>query len=200
MENKIRLLIIDDNSILREGLVQIFSNQPELVVVGECDNEQTAIEIVKTKSPDIIILNINIPTINVLELTKKIKIISPKSKVLGTSQHRKVGFTRRLIKAGASGYVSQDAGSKEVINAVYEVAKGNLYACPDIKYLFSGSGQRNVDKPKTPELLTKRESQLVRLIKKGKSSEEIAILLQISPQTVVTHRCNVLKKLGVNGL
>lgn len=200
MKNQTTLLIIDDNNILREGLVHIFSKQDELSIVGECANVEDAIEIIKVKSPNVIVLNIDIPGINVLETTKKIKIISPKSKILGTSLHRKVGLTRRLIKAGASGYVSQDAGTNEVINAVFEVAKGNYYVSSNIKFLFSLKKKEPINQSELTSSLTKREAQLVKLIKKGKSSEEIAALLQICPQTVVTHRCNVMKKLGNSGL
>ena len=187
----IRIVIADDHKLFRETLSHVINSQPQFMVIAACQNSTEAIETVRTEMPDIILMDINIPPFSGIEATRKITY----SKVIGLSMHAHPAYAKKMIQAGAMGYITKNSSKEEIFTAIIEVEKGNKYICSEIKDMISFNMLNEA--PATPHigLLTKRELQITGLIKEGLSSKEIACTLNIAIKTIEVHRHNILKKL-----
>jgi len=188
------ILIIDDHSIMRDGLKKILNEQPDMEVIGEASNYYEALSGVEKLSPDIAILDISMPGRNGLEVLKDLKIMHPKLKVLILSMHPEERFALRAIKAGASGYVTKENAAEELVNAIRKLNHGLRYISPKLaEQLADNLGS---DMNKMPhELLSDREFEVLSKIAEGISIKEIAEALGLSPATVATYRARVLEKM-----
>lgn len=192
---KISILIADDHKLIRETWSFILNNDTRFIVVAECGDSEQAVDMARTKKPQIVLMDINMTPISGFEATEKIRKVSPGSKVIGVSMHSQPAYAKKMLQIGARGYVTKNSSKEEMITAILEVHAGNKYICDEIKNNISELVlEENKDVPNV-NALTEREIQIINLIKEGQSSKEIAQSLNISLKTVEVHRHNILKKL-----
>ncbi len=199
----IRAVIVDDHIMFKEGLKNLILKEPEIVIVGEDDNGITALDKIISLKPDIAIVDISIPGLNGIELTKLIKKNVPKTEVLILSMHADTYFVINAMKSGAKGYILKEDSFKLLIEAIKKVSKGRFLLSPafnsiDVKKIFHNDTfeeDNNLD-----QLLTEREIQILQMIAEGFTNSQIAEKLFISTRTVDTHRKNIMKKLNIHNV
>jgi DNA-binding NarL/FixJ family response regulator len=194
----IRVLVVDDHAILRDGIRSLLESQDDIVVVGEAGDGSEAIELVRKLLPDIVLMDISMPKTNGLEATRSIKEQFPQVNVLILTQHDNREYIAPALGAGASGYVLKRSGRREMLNAIRQVHEKGAFLTSNITQEFlqeySQSGRNNRS---DEQHLTERERQVLQLITEGNSNKEIALELGISPKTVSVHRTNIMSKLNV---
>lgn len=147
--------------------------------------------------PDIVIMDINMEGMDGIEATKLIRKYSPGSKILGVSLHSHPAYARKMLQAGASGYVTKNSSYEEIINAIHEINAGRKYICTEVKNIMSENLLMNEESQNSVYSLSGRELEVINEIKKGYSSKEIALALKICVRTVEVHRHNILRKLNL---
>ena len=192
----IKLFIVDDHTLLREAFKMTLASHPDFLVIGEAGDGEKAVELVPRLRPDVITMDINLPGINGIEATKQIRRMLPGAKVLGISLHTQPPYARKMMKAGAYGYVTKNTSTNEMFKAIMEVYGGKKYICAEIKNILSGHITGEDEEAKI-ESLSLREIEVIKHIKDGRSSKEIAQSLFISVKTIEVHRYNILKKLNL---
>ncbi len=194
---KITILLVDDHKLIRDSWSFILNSDGRFLVIGETSNADEAVEIARTKKPDIVLMDINMTPVNGFEATKLVRKFSPGSKIIGISMHSMPAYARRMLQIGAMGYVTKNSSKDELINSIVEVYGGKKYICEEVKNILAQ--QELEDEGGTPDMnvLSRRELDIVQLIKEGLSSKEIALRLDISLKTVEVHRYNILKKLSL---
>jgi DNA-binding NarL/FixJ family response regulator len=195
--DKISLVIVDDHALLRETWSVILNSHPNFKVLAEFGKGEEAVEFCRVNHPDLVTMDINLAgVLNGLEATKQILKFSPKTKVVAVSLHNQPTFARKMIEAGAMGYLTKNSPKEEMILALKEVAKGKKYICNEIKEILSeeiltGKKEKGLD------VLSDREKEIANMLKVGASSKEIANELFITTKTVEVHRYNILRKLSL---
>ena len=192
---QISILVTDDHKLIREAWVSIINRDPRFHVIGECGSGEEAIALAKQFNPDVVIMDINLPGISGIETIPLIRKFSPLSKILGISMHTQPTYARKMIKKGAMGYVTKNSSREEMFNAIVEIYNGGKYICEEIKNIFWE--QSETESPTGFNSLSEREIEIIRLIKNGHSSKEIAEMLSLSVKTVEVHRYHILKKLNL---
>ncbi len=194
MENRIKILLVDDHNLVTEAWTALLSQTPGIEVVGSSDNAETALEMCLQHRPDVVLMDINLKGSSGLEATERICNVLPKTKVIGLSLHDDVAIVKRIISLGALGYVSKNATRRELVDAIRSVHQGEKYIAESIKdKFFSDMVLREAGQ--SVQELTLKEMEIVKLIANGLTSKDIATKIFISPRTVDTHRHNILKKL-----
>ena len=194
----IRVLVVDDHAILRDGIRSILESQEDIVVVGEASDGAEALEYVSTLLPDLVLMDISMPKTNGLEATRLIKERFPEVKVLILTQHDNREYIAPALGAGASGYVLKRSGRREMLNALRQVYEQGTFLTSSItQEVFQEYSQTGQNGKESEHLLTDRERQVLQLVVEGKSNKEIAMVLGISPKTVSVHRTNIMSKLDV---
>jgi len=194
----IRVLVVDDHAILRDGIRSILESQEDIVVVGEASDGAEALEYVGNLLPDIVLMDISMPKTNGLEATRLIKERFPQVKVLILTQHDNREYIAPALGAGASGYVLKRSGRREMLNAIRQVHEQGAFLTSNItQEVFQEHSQAGRNGKEVDHHLTDRERQVFQLIVEGKSNKEIAMVLGISPKTVSVHRTNIMSKLDV---
>ncbi|MBM3132180.1 MAG: response regulator transcription factor [Chloroflexi bacterium] len=192
----IRVLVVDDHSIVRQGVHALLSMAPDLEVIGEATNGREAIEMVAKLAPDVVIMDIAMPQMDGLEATRRIHKRYPGVKVVILTQHVNQEYTLSIIKAGAAGCLPKHALATDLISAVQTVHKGDSFLYPSMATaVFEDLQARDNDF----ETLTDREREILKLIAEDYSSEEIAKMLMISAKTVRAHRAAIIEKLNIRG-
>lgn len=193
---KITILLVDDHKLIRETWALLLNSDPRFQVVGETDDVNQALEICREKHPVVVLMDINMTPINGFEGTKLIRKYVPATKVIGMSMHSMPAYARRMLQSGAHGYVTKNSSKEELFEALVEVQKGNKYICEEVKNILAHQALDETGET-GPDLnvLSRREIDVIQLIKEGLSSKEIAQKLEISLKTVEVHRYNILKKL-----
>lgn len=194
---KTTILLVDDHKLIRESWSFILNSTQQFEVIGETSDVEEAVEIAKLKKPKIVLMDINMSPINGFDGTKMIRKFSPGSKIIGISMHSMPAYARRMLQLGAMGYITKNSSKDEMIRAIEEVSEGKKYICEEVKNILAQ--QELEDDGARPDMntLSRREIDIVRLIKEGMSSREIALELDISLKTVEVHRYNILKKLNL---
>ncbi|MBW2309245.1 MAG: response regulator transcription factor [Deltaproteobacteria bacterium] len=198
---EIRVLVADDHSIVREGLRQLLSSQPDMEIVGEAKDGQEALQMARSLRPDVTLIDIAMPRLNGIEAVRLIKEAMPESQIVVLSMHKKEAFVHEVLASGALGYVLKASNSSDVLEAIRAANRGEYFLCSQIEadvistYLKSGKQKPAV---RGYDLLSEREQQVFRLVVEGHSTGQIADLLFLSPKTVEKHRSNIMRKLGVN--
>lgn len=193
---KIAILLVDDHKLIRESWALILNTDPRFKVIGETCDVQEALEIAKEKRPGIILMDINMTPVNGFEATILLRKYMPGSKIIGISMHCMPAYARRMLQLGAMGYVTKNSSKDELLEAIIEVDDGNKYLCKEVKNILAQQELEEGDH-RDMNVLSRREIDIVQLIKEGLSSREIAMQLGISLKTVEVHRYNVLKKLDI---
>jgi len=192
----IRILVVDDHAILRDGIRSLLESQDDIVVVGEASDGEEAFNLARNLLPDIVLMDITMPKTNGLEATRLIKESFPQVNVLILTQHDNREYIAPALEAGASGYVLKRSGRREMLNAIRQVYKQGAFLTNNITQKviqeYSQAGNRE-----SGQQLTDRERQVLQLISDGRSNKEVALELGISPKTVSVHRTNIMSKLNV---
>lgn len=189
----IKLLIVDDHSVVREGLRMFLRLEPSFEIIGEAINGVDAIEKVDQLKPDVVLMDLLMPVMNGIEATEKIKLNFPDVEVIALTSVLEDSAVFGAIKAGAIGYLLKDTEADDLILAIKAAASGQVQLSPKAAERLI----REVRPPENPEKLTERETEVLRLLAEGKSNKEIAAELVIGETTVKTHVSNILMKLGV---
>jgi two-component system, NarL family, response regulator NreC len=195
---KLRILLVDDHTVLREGLKLLIESQPDMEVVGQASDGREAVRQVKLCQPDVIVMDVSMPGLGGAEATEQIRQQCPQACVLALTRYGDQGYLRRLLRAGAAGYVVKKAAADELINAVRIVAAGRTYIDPSLAgpLVHGLIGRSASDKSaRPPGELTGREQEVLRLIAWGQSNKEIAAQLGISVKTVEYHKARSTEKL-----
>jgi len=194
----IRVLVVDDHAILRDGIRSLLESQEDIIVIGEASDGVEAIEYAGNLLPDIVLMDISMPKTNGLEATRVIKEKYPQVKVLILTQHDNREYISPALQAGASGYVLKRSGRRELLNAVRQVYEQGAFLENNVaKEVLQGYSQASQFQKEEENHLTMREREVLQLLVTGKSNKEIALSLGISPKTVSVHRTNLMTKLGV---
>ncbi len=199
MNDQIRVLIVDDHTIVRTGLRLLLESEQDISVVGEALNGLDALKLVEIHHPDVVLMDITMPVMDGLESTRQIKASWPEVKVLVLTMHRSDEYFFEMLKSGASGYILKGAETGDLIHAVRVVGKGEVYLYPTMAqmlvkdYLNSTQWEEGAGMS-----LSRREKEILSLIGEGCSTKEIAEKLVISPSTVHSHHSNLMTKLGLN--
>jgi len=197
---KARVLLVDDHAILREGIKALLEKQKNIEVVAEASNGREAVSKVVQFRPDVVVLDISMPLMDGLEATRQMKRESPDVKILVLTMHDDEEYFFQLLRAGASGYVTKRAVSRDLVSAIEAVYRGESFFCPSMaRSLLSNYLRlaRNIEHIEQEEL-TPREREIVKLIAEGHTNQQIAALLHRSVKTIESHRANILRKLGVH--
>lgn len=194
---KITILLVDDHKLIRESWSFILNSDSRFEVIGETSNADEAVEIAKTLKPRIVLMDINMSPVNGFDATKLVRKVSPSSKIIGISMHTMPAYARKMLQMGAMGYVTKNSSKDELMDAIIEVNEGKKYICNEVKNILAQQELEDDGVKTDLNLLSKRELDIVKLIKEGLSSKEIAVRLDISLKTVEVHRYNILKKLNL---
>jgi DNA-binding NarL/FixJ family response regulator len=197
--SKIRVLIVDDHALMREGITALLKFYEDVEVVGEASDGREAITRAEELVPDVILMDIAMPGLGGLEATLEIKKRSPDIKVLVLSQYDDKEYVSRFLKANVSGYILKRAVGGELITAIRAVAKGERYLHSAIaSKVIDGFIGKTAEVSDPYELLTDREKQVLKLLAEGNTHKEIASMLGISVKTAVVHHTNICEKLGLH--
>jgi DNA-binding NarL/FixJ family response regulator len=196
----IRVVLVDDHALVRQGFRRILEDDPELTVVGEASNGTDAIALVKKTDPDVVVMDMAMPEMSGLHATMEIIKQRPGTKVLILSMYSDEQYVRNALDAGAKGYILKSAIENDLTRAVKAVAAGEQYLAPELSSVLIRAIQTgSFEKASDPyERLTQREKQVLQLIATGKSNKEIAVMLDLSVNTVAVHRANLMSALGVH--
>jgi DNA-binding NarL/FixJ family response regulator len=190
---RIRVLVVDDHAILREGICSLLERQDDMQVVGEAANGEEALARVADAQPDLVLMDLAMPGMGGLEATRRLHATQPEVRVLVLTQHDNREFVTPALEAGAAGYVLKRSGGREVVNAIRQVMRGATILDSDLAQKL---GQRPAGQNPREAHLTERELQVLGLVVDGLSNKEIALQLNISPKTASVHRSNIMQKLG----
>lgn len=209
MNNQIRIALVDDHLLVRNGIKSLLSEELDLEVIAEGSNGYEAIEIVKNLKPDILIIDVRMPEMNGIDAVGKIQETNSSSRSIVLSMHDSEEYILQSIKAGAYGYLLKDTDKKEFIKAIHIVHAGEKYFSGDISNIIVSNLLEKSTNPVQPKAteedsdpfgLTKKEKQILKLILSGKTNSEISLILSNSKRTIETHRFNMMKKMNVKNL
>ena len=198
--NSYQILIADDHAMIRDGLKNLITQHPEFSVVGEATCGKEALTLYKMLKPDLIILDISMPDINGMEVSREILEQDPSANIIVFSMYDGEDYVSRCLEIGVKGYVVKNESGNELEHAIRSVLKGNNYFSRQAQNVIFKKYSQNVGKRRVREeaiKLTQREIEIVKLISEGFTSQQMADKLFISPRTVETHRANLMKKVGV---
>lgn len=192
----IRILLVDDHVLVRQGFKMILSAQPDMQIVGEAANGREAVEAGEKLQPDVVLMDVTMPELNGIEATRRLVTASPRTRVLALSMHKDAVYVREILRAGARGYLLKDSADADLIAAVRSVAKGEGYLSPAVSDAVLTDYRRHVTDPL--DLLTTREREVLQMIAEGKTNKEIATTLNLSVYTIEAHRGRVMEKLNLH--
>lgn len=198
----VRIILADDHQILREGLRGLLDKQGGMEIVAEAASGQAAIQLCREHRPDVVIMDITMPDMNGIEATRAILEEMPDTKIIGLSMHSDKRFVSNMLAAGASGYLRKNCASDELAHAIDAVVHGQIYISPKIGTVtardFVAAGKPD-DAPDAATL-SHRERQILQCIAEGKSTKEIAGLLNLGQKTIEKHRQNIMEKLRLRSV
>lgn len=200
MTAKIRLLIADDHTLLRNGICALLADEQDMVIVGEAEDGQEAVRLASQLKPNVVLMDIAMPLLNGLEATRQIKREHPEINVLVLTMYDHEEYFRQMLEVGASGYIIKRAAATELVSAIRAVHNGEAILSPAITRLLLEdylSRDRHNERD-DPNALSSREREVLQLIAEGKTSREIAEVLQLSIKTVQSHRTSLMQKLDLH--
>ncbi len=200
--NKIKILLADDHTVVRQGLKVLLEAQPDMAVVGEAATGRQAMQIARKQMPDVVVMDIAMPSLNGLEATRQIIRDVPSAKVLILSSYNDDEYVSQLTEAGAAGYLLKQTAATDLIRAIREIRKGKSFFSPAVSKRLLEYYRETIVKgtrvPRPRPLLTSRETEVLQLIAEGGGNKQIAAELGISIKTVEKHRQQVMNKLHIH--
>ena len=196
---RIRILVVDDHPMMRQGLAALINNEKDLAVCGEAESAAQAMDAIAATRPDLVIADITMPDKSGLELIKDALAVHPGLRVLVVSMHDESLYAERVLRAGGRGYIMKQEGGKRLMEGIRQVLAGQIYVSEKMsrRILEIFSGQRNSSGGSPVEKLTDREFEVFQLIGEGKGTREIADKLHLSVKTVEVHRLHIKEKLEI---
>ena len=201
MENRLRIVLADDHTILREGLRALLSTDPNFEIIGEAVDGREAVRCVEKLEPDLLLMDLSMPRMSGMDAISEVKKRYPETKIIALTVHKTEEYLLTTLQAGADGYVLKDATHDELVMAIHNVMAGKSYLSPGISekviegYLEGKEGSQVVS---SWQKLSQREREVLKLIAEGYKNKEIAEDLCISLKTVEKHRANLMKKLDLH--
>ena len=198
-----RVLLADDHRLMRSGLRLVIERHPEFSVVGEADDGRQAVAMAESLKPDAIVMDIGMPSLNGIEAARQIADLHPEIAIIMLSMHSDEGYVLRALKAGARGYLLKDSAEEDLTRAIEAVRDGKSFFSPAVSKVLLQDYMRKLQRAGAEDsydLLSGREREILQLVAEGKSSKEIAGLLNLSTYTVETHRSNIMQKLNLKGI
>lgn len=196
--NKIKVLLVDDHAIIRDGIRALISLHDDIEIAGEASEGNEAIEKTRELAPDVIVMDLAMPGMDGLEATRRITKQNPKAKVLVLTQHDNKEYILSAIKAGSAGYVSKRALGSELVSAIRAVYHGESFLYPSAATALVEDYRQQAQGGDAYDELTPREREILKLIADGHTSRDIANMLFISLKTVMGHRTRIMGKLGLH--
>lgn len=198
----IKVLIVDDHRIVREGLRSLLEKETDIEVVAETEDASRALNIVKNVTPDVVIMDVVMPSMDGIEATRRILSKVPTVKIIALSMHSDQRFINEMLRAGASGYLLKDCAFEELSEAIRSVTVNQMYITPRVvdtlvKYHFSQTAKRQTSALAT---LTSRQYEVLQLLAEGKTARDIARQMSLSVKTIESHRQHISKKLNIRSL
>ncbi len=194
MSEPIRVVLVEDHQIVREGLRALLEGQDDIEVIGEADNGKDGVALVEQHQPNVAVMDLNMPELDGVEATKLIRKQAPDTAVLILSMYSTGEHVRPAIRAGAGGYLLKGSGLSDLVSAIRAVASGNAFFSPEVAKIVLDDS-RGGSRPRAGSDLTPRERQVLKLVAEGKSSPEIAKELGLSVKTIEGHRGRLMAKL-----
>ncbi|HJX13014.1 MAG TPA: response regulator transcription factor [Dehalococcoidales bacterium] len=198
---KIRVLVVDDHAIVRDGICALLNLTGDIEVVGEATNGTEALKLVPELNPDVVIMDISMPIMGGLEATRRIHRELPNTRILVLTQHDDKEYVFPVIESGASGLISKAAASSELVSGIRAVHRGDSYLSPSVAKLLVENFQHTASERAVLDpygQLTERERDVLKLLAEGYSTQEIAAMLVVTPKTVEGHKTNLMAKLGIH--
>ena len=201
--DRIRVLLADDHPLVRSGIVTLLQTCKDIQIVGEAEDGDEAVRKAGELQPDVVVIDLSMPKLSGIEATKILKRKYPETHVLVLTMHENEEYVFQILKSGASGYVLKSAGKEELSAAIRAAAKGEKFFSPRVSQLMAEGYLRRIDTEsggsRPPDMpLTRREREILTLVVKGLTNQQIADQLYISPRTVDTHRTNIMQKLDIH--
>lgn len=193
---KITMLLVDNHQLVVDGWKYLLEADGRLKVVATANTGKQAVELVASLKPRLVLMDINMDEMDGFIATTQIRNISPGTKIIGVSMHTIPAYAKKMMKAGASGFVTKTSSGRELIKAIIEVVEGRSYICDEVKNIIVKNELGESAGPNI-NLLSKRELEIVQYVSTGLSSKEISNQLHLSIKTIEVHRYNILKKLAL---
>ena len=200
---KIRVLLADDHVLIRAGLRMVVDAQSDLTVVGEAGDGREAVAMAESLKPDVVVMDIGMPTLNGIEAAHQVREKLQETQIVMLSMHADEGYVLRALKAGAKAYLLKDSAEPDLARAIRAAADGKSFFSPAVGRVLLEDYVRKLQRTggeDSYDLLSPREREILQLVAEGKSSKEIANLLNLSVYTVETHRARVMQKLNLRGI
>lgn len=193
---KLRILLADDHSLVRQGFRRILEGQPDMTVIGEASNGRLALEMTGRLRPDILVMDVTMPELNGIEATRQVTKLYPRTRVVALSMQKGGVYVREMLRAGARGYLLKECTEQDLVAAIREVSLGKAWLSPDVSNAVLEDYRKHVTEP--IDLLSPREREVLQFIAEGKTNKEIASQLNLSVYTVEAHRGRVMEKLNLH--
>jgi DNA-binding NarL/FixJ family response regulator len=203
--SSVKILIVDDHTVLRTGLRSFLEKQQGFEIVGEANTGRVAIELAERLLPDVVVMDIGMPDLNgleaALEAARRLKSIDPDIKVIALSMHADERYVIGMFDAGAKGYLLKTCDSEELVRAIDAVRRGRIYVTPEVAHILVDANRRRSGEDAAPKsILTAKEREVLQLLAEGLTSKEIAARLGMSVKTTETHRGHIMKKLDLHSI
>lgn len=200
--NKVRIALADDHKLFRMGLRQLIERHPEVTIIGEAATGLEAISIAKEHTPDVVLMDISMPELNGIEAARRLHEELPEVRVVIVSMHSDRRYVLEALRAGVRGYLLKDSSPEEIFRAIQKVMSNQFYLSPQInEQVIAGFVQQGGSTaPSAFDILSGREREVLQLLVEGKSTKQIADLLNLSAKTVETHRMHIMDKLDIHTL
>ncbi len=198
----IEIFLVDDHQLVRDGIKALLAGIDDIQIIGEANNGNELLESIKLKHPDIILMDISLPDISGIDLTRMLSKSHPEIRVLILSMYTNEDFVFNAMKAGARGYLPKNTSRQELLDAMYAIHDGQEFLSESISKIILKSYLRQVTQPDagtedSPQSLTKREQEILKLFAEGYNNKEISTQLAINIRTVESHKTHIVKKLGL---
>lgn len=196
-----RILLADDHGIVRQGLRAVLARDTSLEVIGESGDGREAVRLAEALQPNVVIMDISMPQLNGIEAAKQIVKASPRTHIIILSMHSDETYLIRALQAGVKGYLLKESAEEDLIRAVRTVAQGKTFFSPAVTNALLADYMRDMQQRNlrdSYDLLTEREREVLQLLAEGRSNKEAATVLDVSTNTVETHRTNLMQKLGLH--
>jgi DNA-binding NarL/FixJ family response regulator len=198
---RLRILLADDHVIVRHGLKLLIDGQPDMTVISEASDGETAVQRAVELKPDVIVMDVSMPGMNGLVATRKLKQLQPRAAIITLTRHSDDAYLQELLRAGVSGYVLKQSAPTELLQAIRAAAGGGQYLDSALTARVTAGflGKQGKRETQPGVTVSERESEVLRLIASGHSNKEIASRLSLSVKTVEAHKANAMRKLGLTG-
>ncbi|MBE0537780.1 MAG: response regulator transcription factor [Phycisphaerae bacterium] len=198
----IKVLLVDDHEIMREGLVALLRRHPEYETAGQASDGRAAVEMVRELVPELVIMDIEMPNLNGIEATRQMMEINPNVKIMALSTHSRRSIVVKMLQAGAAGYMLKESAFTELMEGLKAMTEGRTYLCSKIAKIVFSDYVKMLTNPRWAggDGLTSREREVLQLVAEGHTTKEIANVLHLSAKTIDSHREHIMEKLGIHNI